>query len=382
MKEKLKIITIALSVMVLLSACSSGGEQSTPPSQMAMKETAGPTAEPAAEPELAEEEMAGDKTITDMAGREVTIPNEINSVFGVNNTASILLYTIVPDKMMGWNIKFTDKAMQFMIAESGNLPILGNLYGSGKQAEPEEIISRSPDIIVLAAIKATDSVLTSADDLQTQLNIPVIVVLGKMKTYDKTYEFLGEVFGVKERTSQLGTYAKRLVNEVTAISADIAEADKIGVYYARGDDGLETEFAGSPNEEVLSMVGGKNVISVKGDAKSGTVSIEEIITQNPEVILIGNQGACKNTAYEAITESGLWDGIAAVDYGRVIGTPQYPFNWFDRPPTVNRLIGLVWLAEKLYPDIYEYDLSAEITEFFRLFYGVEVTEDDISKLME
>ena len=72
----------------------------------------------------------------------------------------------------------------------------------------------------------------------------------------------------------------------------------------------------------------------------------------------------------------------AVDGGRVMGTPQYPFNWFDRPPTVNRLIGLVWLAEELYPDIYEYDLSAEVTEFFKLFYGVEVTEEQISTLFD
>ena len=180
--------------------------------------------------------------------------------------------------------------------------------------------------------------------------------------------------------AELGTYAKNLVADITKTSAVIPEEDKIGVYYARGDDGLETEFAGSPNEEVLKMVGGKNVISVEGGAMSGTVSIEEIIAQDPTVILIGNQGASKNTAYEAIMQSGLWDGISAVDNKRVLGTPQYPFNWFDRPPTVNRLIGLVWLAEELYPDVYDYDLTAEVTGFFKLFYGVDVTEEEINAM--
>ena len=29
--------------------------------------------------------------------------------------------------------------------------------------------------------------------------------------------------------------------------------------------------------------------------------------------------------------------------------PNAPFDWFDRPPSVNRLIGTWWLASILYP---------------------------------
>jgi iron complex transport system substrate-binding protein len=383
MRKKANILFILLAALVLLSACGGGGQESSAATETAetTEPTKSTTEEPTAEPEPTEA-MPEETTVMDMAGREVTLPAEINTVFGVNNTASILLYTIVPYKMIGWNIKFSDMAKEFMITECVDLPVLGNLYGSGKKAEPEEIISRSPDVIVLAGTKATDAVIASADDLQKQLGIPVLIVLGKMSSYDKAYEFLGQVFGEEERAAELGSYAKNLVAEITETAAAIPEEDKIGVYYARGDDGLETEFKGSPNEEVLAMVGGENVISVEGDTKSGTVSIEEIMTQDPAVILIGNQGASKNAAYEAVTVSGLWKGIAAVDGGRVMGTPQYPFNWFDRPPTVNRLIGLVWLAEELYPEIYEYDLSEEVTEFFKLFYGVDVTEEQISTLFD
>ena len=258
MRKKLNILFIILAALILLSSCGNEVQESSETAEPVetAEPTEVPTDEPTAEP-VPTEAIPEEITVTDMAGREVTLPAEINTVFGVNNTASILLYTIVPYKMIGWNISFSDKAKKFMITECVDLPVLGNLYGSGKKAEPEEIISRSPDVIVLAGTKATDALIASADDLQTQLGIPVIIVLGKMSNYDKTYEFLGQVFGEQERAAELGAYAKNLVAKITETAAAIPEEDKIGVYYARGDDGLETEFKGSPNEEVLAMVGGK-----------------------------------------------------------------------------------------------------------------------------
>ena len=81
--------------MVLLSTCTSGGEQDPPPRDTAAAETQAPSDAPTAEPETTEEAMDEDTVITDMAGREVTLPVKIETVFGVNNTASILIYTMV-----------------------------------------------------------------------------------------------------------------------------------------------------------------------------------------------------------------------------------------------------------------------------------------------
>jgi len=39
-------------------------------------------------------------------------------------------------------------------------------------------------------------------------------------------------------------------------------------------------------------------------------------------------------------------------------SPKLPFGWVDFPPTVNRLIGLWWLAKILYPDLFPEDLRA------------------------
>ena len=56
-------------------------------------------------------------------------------------------------------------------------------------------------------------------------------------------------------------------------------------------------------------------------------------------------------------------------------------GWFDVPPGANRLIGLVWLAEILYPDVFKPDLKREVATFYRLFYHREPTPQQIDMLL-
>jgi iron complex transport system substrate-binding protein len=62
-------------------------------------------------------------------------------------------------------------------------------------------------------------------------------------------------------------------------------------------------------------------------------------------------------------------------------SPGLPFGWIDRPPSLNRLIGLRWLAEVLYPDRTGWDLRAETREFYRLFYQVELDDPELDRLL-
>ena len=321
-------------------------------------------------------------TVTDMAGREVEISSKIESVFGVNNTSSILLYTLAPEKLIGWNIAFSDEAKLYMSESVQTLPILGNLYGSGKKADIEEILTYEPDVIIITDTKKTDKLISAADTLQEQSGIPVIVLIANMSNYPEVYAFLGEVLSEEKRAKELAEYTETLIEDIKQTAATISDEDKVSIYYAREDDGLTTEFKGSPNTEVLSMVGGINIAESELAETSGAVSLEQIIVWDPQVILIGNIGASETAAYKTITESGLWSDTTAVQNGMVYKTPSYPFNWFDRPPSVNRLIGLVWLAEKIYPDVYMYDTVEKTQEFFELFYGVEITSEQALTIMK
>ena len=66
-------------------------------------------------------------------------------------------------------------------------------------------------------------------------------------------------------------------------------------------------------------------------------------------------------------------GAVAVKDKRVYLIPYEPFNWFDRPPSFMRLLGIKWLLNLLHPDRFPVDMVAETQNFYRLFLGVELT---------
>jgi len=317
--------------------------------------------------------------ITDMAGRKVIVPSEIETAFGSNNNSSIILYTLAPEKMVGWNLDFSETSKKYMIPEVVNLPVFGNLYGNGSQANIEEIIALAPDIVLITDLKISDKLTQAADELQDKLGIPVVVVSANLKNFDKAYTFLGGLLGAELKASELAEYYREAFDEAAAISAGIEE--KKTIYYAYLDNGLTTEFAGSPNAELIELVGGVNIAVSDAGETSAEVTIEQILVWNPEVILVGHKGAALSKAAELITTDAVWAEVSAVKDGNVVSVPHYPFNWFDRPPSVNRILGIKWLGNLLYPEVYDYDMYEETKEFFSLFYGCELTDEEVGELL-
>src|SRR6478735_3996041 len=73
--------------------------------------------------------------------------------------------------------------------------------------------------------------------------------------------------------------------------------------------------------------------------------------------------------------------VAAVRTRRVHLSPKLPFGWVDFPPSVNRLIGLWWLAKILYPDLFPEDLRALTRDFYSRFYHVTPNDMQIDRVL-
>ena len=61
--------------------------------------------------------------------------------------------------------------------------------------------------------------------------------------------------------------------------------------------------------------------------------------------------------------------------------PHLPFGWIDLPPSVNRLIGLRWLAKLLYPERFGEDMHALSRDFFARYYHVTPTDAQIERVL-
>ncbi len=93
---------------------------------------------------LAEPARAQGRTITDSAGRKVVLPERIDRVFVAGPPASVLVYTLAPDAMVGWIRQPTPAEKEFLTARARDLPETGRLTGRGDTVSLEAWSRPSP----------------------------------------------------------------------------------------------------------------------------------------------------------------------------------------------------------------------------------------------
>lgn len=86
------------------------------------------------------------------------------------------------------------------------------------------------------------------------------------------------------------------------------------------------------------------------------------------------------SVYDTVTEDAAWSQISAIANGKYVESPESPHNWTVAPPACQRYLALLWLPSLLYPDYCDYDLQEEITEYYELFYGVTLTDEQYATL--
>jgi iron complex transport system substrate-binding protein len=329
-----------------------------------------------------DQEISSYRTIVDMAGRSVRIPTEISSVYATHSIGTLFVYTLDPNLVAGWNFSLMDSEKQFIKEEYYDLPILGRWKGTGS-ANTEELLLASPDIIINMG-DLTPSYISESNEAQEILDIPVIMVDGSITHQAESYKFLGELLGREDRANLLAEYSKEVVSSVEEHTSVLEEAKQISVYYGAGMNGLETIPKGSINTEVLDLVGGRNIANpaVNENLRRLEVSIEQLLQWNPPVIILSANSSHNEGLYEDLLANESWQNIDAVKQNRVYVIPYGPYDWFSQPPTLLRLMGLQWLGDLLYPDLYDLDIATETKSFFKLFFDQELSDQQLEKILE
>jgi iron complex transport system substrate-binding protein len=325
------------------------------------------------------------RTITDMAGRTVKIPAVVKSVYSTSPMGEIIMYTLAPSKIAGttWTLDSEEKSM--LMDEYVKKPVLGGWFGKNTTGNPEVIIQAHPDM-VLSMGDIDNASISSSKRIEEKLGIPVVMIDGTLSSIDKTYRFLGDIINEKKRADTLAEYCRSTFDTIVSISSKIPYDKRIRVYYAEGTDGLQTDSKGTMHAEIIDIAGGINVAEVpalKGFGRA-SVSFEQLLVWKPEIVLVClDHGFAHGTEnYSNIVNSNSWHAIDAVAKGNIYCIPSIPFNWLDRPPSVNRMIGMRWLANLLYHDRFGMDIRKETEKFYALFYHKKLTQAELDIILK
>jgi iron complex transport system substrate-binding protein len=312
--------------------------------------------------------------ITDDAGRAIAIPDKVSRVFAAGPPAALLLYTLAPDLLLGWTRKPETEQCQFLGAGACDKPEVGRLTGRGNTTDLETLLKLKPDLI-LDVGTINDTYVSLANRVQEQAGIPYALLDGRFAACAQTYRKLGALTHRESQAEDLAHYAEQTIATIKARIDKIPDAQRPRVYYGRGSNGLETGQGGSINVETIEFLGAHNVAGERHGGMA-TVSMEQVLAWNPDIIITIEPAFAASVRTDA-----TWAPVKAVQAGRVYLSPRLSFGWVDFPPSVNRLVGLWWLAKVLYPDQFPEDLRPITRDFFRRFYHMAPSDSQIDAIL-
>ena len=356
-KRCLSVIVLFALLAQMLSGCAAGPVESAQPSAPASVEPV------QSQPAGTQPVQPGPITVTDQAGREVTLEKPAEKIVSCYYLVTASLLTLgQKDKIVGIEMKARSRGLyQLCAPEFMDLPEVG----SGKETNIEAIAALEPDLVLLPRKQ-----LEAAETL-AGLGIPTAVV--EPETYEAfngLITMLGALCGCEREAGELTAYYDSVVDRVTALTRDV---EKPAVYLAGEASYLRTCPGGMYQRELIEMAGGTCVSADLEGAKWADISAEQLAAWDPEMIFSVSYA---EYSLDDIRNDAALSGLKAVAEDELYTIPSEIEAWDYPQPT--SILGLLWMTHILHPELVSReDYLTEAKEFYETYFNLEVTEEQL-----
>jgi iron complex transport system substrate-binding protein len=313
---------------------------------------------------------------TDSLGRKVTLPDVIARVLPAGPPAAVAIYTVAPEKMVGWVRPLTDAQKPFIAETYRALPVAGRLTGKEADIGVAEVKALKPDLIIdVGDLKPQYREL--ADKIQSETGIPYVVLDGSIDAMPELYTQLSQLLDAKLKGDLLALQTASVLSHVAEAKGEALRPARI--YYAQSRDGAEPMNMGGMGGIDPAILSALGAVSFKGEHSAsghGNVTPGQVAAFDPDIVLTSTPDIAKEFAADP-----QWREVPAVAAGKVYAVPNLPWGWLGTPPSVNRLIGLEWLSALLYPQQPKRDLAADVRAFYRSYYQLTLTDAQLQTLL-
>jgi len=236
--------------------------------------------------------------------------------------------------------------------------------GSFKDYNPEVLLSCKPDLIVTPHF-------TNIKKLE-EINLPVLLLDHESpENLLKSIDILGDAIDKKEEAKKIINYYnknKKLVED------KLKGLEKRKVYVA-GE--TITKSYGSDFYQTF-MVDIAHGESVTKNIKGGKIeiSLEDLLKFDPEYIFIPSYFI--GTKEDILNRKELQD-VRAVKEKKVYTIPSFLIS-YDLP-SVESILGIFWLSEKINGDILKIDFENEVRDFYKNIFGYNLSDKEIEEIL-
>lgn len=372
-----KLLAMLLAAVMVFSLAACGAETPAPAATEAPAVTEAP-AETETPADATEESAAETVSFTDSTGRAVELPANITKIAPSGPVATMILAAFAPEKLVCTGTNIGDDQAAFLYEGLSDLPMTGQLYGGKATFNMEELLATGAEVI----IDLGDFKKSIADDLtalQEQTGLPCIFLEADLAHMADAFRSLGTILGKEERGEELARLVEETMSMAAENSAKITEDQMVSVLYSSGSDPLGTNAEGSSQAQVLGIVGAKNAVVIDEVTSKGggnMINMEQLYNFDPNVVLVTDAAAL-----EIIESETAWQELRAVKDGKVYTVPTEPYCWLSAPPSMNMILGVWWLGNLLYPEVYDYDMTAKAQEIYKTFWNYDLTAEEAAAML-
>lgn len=371
LKKHLSIILIC-TMLAVLTACGTDSAtttqsttESTTTASVSEAASSEDTSEDVSSEELSSEESSTEAdaeqtvypvTVTDQAGREVTIEKEPSSIVsGYYISSSLLIALGLKDKVVGIEAK-ADKRPIYKLAapEMTELPNVG----TAKEFNLEACAALSPDLVILS--------MKLKDAAQSLTDLGITVLLVNPESQDLLTEMINTIATATNTNSEAAKLLAYIDSQKAILTSALSGVEPESVYLAGNSSFLSTAGPSMYQSSIIELAGGKNAADSITDTYWAEISYEQLLAWDPSYIIIASDA--EYTIDDVMNDPNLAE-CTAVKNSHVYAIPG-DVEALDSPVPAG-ILASVWLAGILHPDQVPTDTyTTEMTNYYETFYGI------------
>lgn len=316
-------------------------------------------------------------TIVDMAGNEVELKKDIESiaitpipwaslVFAVDDSAERVVATN-PSAMNAYEISFLPE----LSPEFADINT--DIIGKDFKINMEEMAKLDPDLVIVWDYQ-TDEI-----EKLSELGIPAVAIkYGTLESLQDGIKLIGKILNKEDKAQKLVDYHIEVTEYLDTKKDDINIGKRPNALYFRNKS-LAVFGETSVNQIFFKKSGGRNL--AEETENNIDLTMEQVIDWDPELVYLSNfDDFLPEDIYNNSFDGQVWDEVSASKNKRVYKTPIGIYRW-DAPAAETPLM-MMWMAKVQQPEVFsDLDLDEEIKEFYEEFFNYELKQEQIDTIL-
>jgi iron complex transport system substrate-binding protein len=312
----------------------------------------------------------GRRVLTDLCGRQVSLPAHVTRVVTAEATPSVnstlmglgkagLIVNGLPPTMRGPHWKY-----QYYFApqlkEQPAVSVTGTSWVPNL-----EVLQGLPHDVVLVITPAMAQLLAGRGF--TVLCLDWSSPRGMLRSVS----LLGEVLECPDRARAWLEYYRQVQDRVAARLTDLAPEKRRSVIYLRS----EGPTSGRTIRDLVTRAGGRYAAPPGLPLPNLMIDAERLLDWDPDVVLVMGP-----RQVQEVLADPRYASLRAVREKRVYAVPNGALGFTH--PTLERAIGILWMAKRFYPDRFaDMDLEAEAQAFYHTFFDRPLSLAQIREIL-